>query len=157
MIGLGRRTDYYAGALVAVIGAGAAFIASHYRVGTLTSMGPGFFPVALGVLLVILGALIAMTASDGTTDSAFPTHGHDKEGFDLRGWVCIIAAPLAFIFLAETAGFLVAAFSAVLIAAAGDRTATLKGSLALAAGMTAFAVVLFIYILQVEIPIIKGL
>ena len=53
----GRRTDYYAGALVAVIGAGAAFVSSHYRVGTLTSMGPGFFPVALGVLLAVMGGL----------------------------------------------------------------------------------------------------
>jgi hypothetical protein len=144
--------------LVALIGAGAAFICSRYRFGSLTSMGPGFFPTVLGVLLVILGVMIAMTASESEAPTAFPTHGHDTPaGFDFRGWACIIAAPLAFIFLAESVGFLVAAFSAVLIAAAGDRTATLKASVLLAAGVTAFAIVLFINILHVEIPIFRGM
>jgi hypothetical protein len=37
----------------------------------------------------------------------------------------------------------------------GDRSATLKGSVALAAGMTIFALILFVYILHVEIPIVR--
>ena len=151
----GRRTDYYAGALVAVIGAGAAFVSSHYRVGTLTSMGPGFFPVALGVLLAVMGGFIAMAASDAPTPTSL-AHGPEKVGWDVRGWVCIVGAPLMFIFLAENAGFLPACFAAVLIAAAGDRTATLKASVLLAAGMTGFAIILFVYILHIEIPIIRG-
>jgi hypothetical protein len=151
----GKRTDYYAGAFVAVIGAGAALISSHYRVGTLTSMGPGFFPVALGVLLAVMGVFIAMAASDMPTPTS-PAHGPDKVGWDVRGWVCIIGAPLVFIFLAENVGFLPACFAAVLIAAAGDRTATVKASVLLAAGMTAFAIILFVYILHIEIPIIRG-
>lgn len=156
MSSAGRRIDYYAGALVALIGAGAALISVRYRVGTLTSMGPGFFPVALGVLLVILGVMIAMAASDAPQETS-PAHGPDKTGWDVRGWVCIIGAPLVFIFLADTIGFLPASFSAVLIAALGDRTATLKSSVLLAAGMTAFAILLFVYILHLEIPIIRGL
>lgn len=150
-----RRIDYYAGALCAIIGAGAALMSWQYRVGTLTSMGPGFFPVMLGVLLAVLGVMIAMSASD-TPDATSPAHGPEKVGWDIRGWACIIGAPLMFILLADTVGFLPAAFFAVLISAFGDKTATLKASVLLASGMTAFAIILFVYILHVEIPIIKG-
>ena len=54
-----KTTDYLAGALMVLIGAGAVYVCSHYRMGTLTSMGPGFFPTLLGVLLILLGIAIA--------------------------------------------------------------------------------------------------
>jgi hypothetical protein len=151
-----RKTDYLAGALMVVIGAGAVYVCSHYRLGTLTSMGPGFFPILLGVLLILLGLAIALVGSAGAEESplsALKHHASDR--FDLRGWACIISAPIAFILLAEHLGFLAASFSSVFIAAVGDRTATLKGSILLATGMTIFALVLFVYILHVEIPIVR--
>ncbi len=151
-----KTTDYLAGALMVLIGAGAVYVCSHYRMGTLTSMGPGFFPTLLGVLLILLGIAIAAVGSAGASTS--PIAGlqhHTTDRFDLRGWTCIIASPIAFIFLAEHVGFLAASFFSVFIAAVGDRSATLKGSVALATGMTVFALVLFIYILHVEIPIVR--
>jgi len=49
--------DFYAGALMMLIGLGACLEGLTYKLGTLTHMGPGFFPVALGVILVVLGML----------------------------------------------------------------------------------------------------
>ena len=46
-----KRRDLYAGGLVFLIGSGAAIIGSKYTIGSLTKMGPGFFPAALGVVL----------------------------------------------------------------------------------------------------------
>ena len=46
------KKDYYGGALMVVIGVAAAYAASGYQLGTLARMGPGFFPCAVGVLLV---------------------------------------------------------------------------------------------------------
>ncbi len=62
-----RRRDYYAGCLMALIGAGAAYEGSTYDIGTLQEMGSGFFPTVVGILLVIVGILIAMTASRGSS------------------------------------------------------------------------------------------
>ena len=156
MAATGKQTDYLAGAVMVVIGAGAVYTCAQYRLGTLTSMGPGFFPTMLGVILILLGLAIALVGTGQTeeTPMAVLKH-HASDRFDLRGWACIISAPIAFILLAEHLGFLAASFSSVLIAAAGDKTATIKGSLALAAGMTAFALVLFVYILHIEIPIVR--
>ena len=152
-----KRTDYVAGALMVLVGAGAIYVCSSYRMGTLTSMGPGFFPTVLGALLIILGIAIAVTQSEPENAALAALQHHSSSGWDFRGWACIILAPIAFILLAENAGFLPACFAAVLIAAAGDRTATVKASVLLAAGMTAFAIILFVYILHIEIPIIRGL
>ncbi|MGI4802311.1 MAG: tripartite tricarboxylate transporter TctB family protein, partial [Janthinobacterium lividum] len=55
----GRNRDHYAGLLMALIGAGAIYKGVEYGVGGLTNMGSGFFPVVLGVGLVLMGALMA--------------------------------------------------------------------------------------------------
>lgn len=59
---VGYKRDYYGGALMILIGLGAAVQGATYDVGGLTQMGPGFFPVVLGVILVLLGLSIAGTA-----------------------------------------------------------------------------------------------
>ena len=64
-----RNRDYYAGALMALIGAGAILEGSTYGVGTLTAMGSGFFPVALGVGLVLMGALMAIFRAPAPADA----------------------------------------------------------------------------------------
>jgi hypothetical protein len=44
------------------VGVGAVGIASGYRVGSALHMGPGYFPVALGVLLVLVGGASVVRA-----------------------------------------------------------------------------------------------
>ena len=44
------------------IGAFAAIYGQRYEMGQLQQMGPGYFPVVLGVLLALLGAFIALPA-----------------------------------------------------------------------------------------------
>jgi hypothetical protein len=147
------RRDHYAGALVALIGAGAAWRGSQYGIGTLSRMGAGFFPTALGVGMVIMGVLIAAAAGKTQSAGSAPLHGPEMAP-DWRGWAAIIAAVLAFIGLAQYAGLMPATFACVFVAAMGDREANWRQSAALAAGITVFGIVLFNYVLQVPMPII---
>jgi hypothetical protein len=115
-------------------------------------MGPGFFPVALGIVLVLIGITIAGTSLTGGGDdeeSTLPAHA------DWRGWLCIIAGPLLFIVFGKYGGLAPATFACVFVSAMGDRTATWKSAFALALGITVFGVVLFSYILRVPFPIFK--
>ena len=48
-----NNKDVWAGLLLIVIGAAALFIARNYAFGTALRMGPGFFPIVLGAVLVI--------------------------------------------------------------------------------------------------------
>jgi len=50
--------DFFSGLMFMAVGGAFAFGASNYTVGTGARMGPGYFPLMLGVLLTVLGALI---------------------------------------------------------------------------------------------------
>jgi hypothetical protein len=145
-----HRRDYYAGALMVLVGGGAAYIGSHYRMGSLTSMGPGYFPTILGFVLAIIGIIIAgsaaFTAPAATAETPAPRP-------DWRGWLCITAAALLFIGLARYAGLVAATFACVFVAALGDRENGWKESALLAAGVTVFGVGLFSFVLHVQIPL----
>ncbi|HUY03715.1 MAG TPA: tripartite tricarboxylate transporter TctB family protein, partial [Rhodocyclaceae bacterium] len=57
-----HNRDYYGGGLMLVIGVAAAVQGMRYQVGTLSRMGPGFFPMALGVILALIGVTILVNA-----------------------------------------------------------------------------------------------
>ena len=50
-----RHRDRYGSALMIVVGVAVAAKASHYDLGTLTTMGPGFFPLAHAVVMTGVG------------------------------------------------------------------------------------------------------
>jgi Tripartite tricarboxylate transporter TctB family len=146
------RRDYYAGALMMLVGGGAAYVASHYRMGSLTQMGPGYFPTVLGIVLAIIGIIIAGSAAYAPATAEAPAPRPDW-----RGWFCIAAAALLFIGLARFVGLVAATFVCVFVAALGDRENGLKESALLAAGITVFGVLLFSFVLHVQIPIFGGM
>lgn len=144
-----QQRDYYAGALVMLLGAGAAVVGSRYELGSLRRMGPGFFPTVLGILLAFIGVLIAGSASL----KAEPT-SHEEPSLrpDWRGWFCIVAGAGLFIGLAARAGLVPATMACVFVAAMGDRSNRWYEALLLAAGVTIFGTLLFSYVLRVQIP-----
>ena len=146
-----RKRDFYAGVLVIFFGLVMALKGPGYRLGTLMHMGPGFLPTALGVILVCLGIAIAatgLTVPEGEDEDILPEHP------EWLGWACILAGPLCFILFGSFFGLIPAIFSCVFVSALGDRTATWRGSIILAAVVTAFGVGLFSYLLQVPMPLL---
>jgi hypothetical protein len=144
-----HRRDYYAGGLMVLIGGGAAVVGSQYQMGSLTRMGPGFFPTILGILLAILGIVIAGTAAYSATPA---TEGPAMRP-DWRGWLCIAGGAFLFIALAGHGGLAPATFACVSVAAMGDRTNSWKEAALLAAGVTVCGTLLFSYLLQISIPV----
>jgi hypothetical protein len=147
-----HRRDFFAGGLLILLGIGACVQGSTYKVGSLMRMGPGFMPVALGVVLVLLGILIAgaaVASHEGEAEHILP------EKPEWLGWTCIIAGPILFIVLGKYCGLIPATFACVFVSALGDRSATLKGSLILAAGTTLFGALLFGYLLQIPFPLLR--
>lgn len=146
-----HRRDYYAGALMMLIGGGTAIVGSQYQMGSLTRMGPGFFPTALGILLAILGIAIAGSAAY----TGAPKDGGEAALTkpDWRGWLCITGGAFLFVGLASHGGLVPATFACVFVAAMGDRTNSWKEAALLAAGVTVFGTALFAYLLQISIPV----
>jgi hypothetical protein len=141
-----ERRDLYAGALMILAGAGVSAEGMRLRIGALTNMGPGFFPLVLGILLVVLGCIIAVS-SRSNQDAEGPV------GLDLRGGACILLGVAAFIALGSAFGFAAGTFSAIFIAALGDRKSTPRASFVLATGLTAAGALVFTYVLRVPLPL----
>jgi hypothetical protein len=147
------KRDYYAGGLMLLLGLGSALQGTSYKFGTLARMGPGFMPVVLGVVLALLGILIAGTALTSSEPDDGKFLPDNPQWF---GWLCILSGPVLFIVLGTYGGMIPAVFSCVFVCALGDKTATLKSSAVLAAGITVFGVFLFHTLLNVPFPLIRG-
>ena len=55
--------DRLGGALLVATGVAAVVAGAGYGIGSLRAMGSGFYPVALGVLLALIGGVLLATAS----------------------------------------------------------------------------------------------
>lgn len=142
--------DYYGGALMVVIGMSAVYAGLSYQIGTLTDMGAGFFPVAVGALLALVGVMIAAMARMPSASPSTVTESHARLP-DLRGGFCIVVGTIAFIVFGRYGGLLPATFALVFISALGDRTNTLLRAAVMSVVMCAIALVVFSWALKLQL------
>lgn len=139
LIGL-RQNDLLAAATAVGVGIFSLLEASGYEFGRPRQMGPGFFPVALALLMILLGLGIAI--------EGWLRKGHDgepAEHVNIRGLLAASGAILAFGLLIERVGLIPAIFAAVLIGTLAETNIRIASTLALAAGLSLFATVVFIH------------
>ena len=85
------QKDFFSGLMFMCVGVAFAWGASSYSIGTGARMGPGYFPLVLGILLGLLGAVITFKAL------VVETQDGDKLGkFAWKPLVFIILANLVF-------------------------------------------------------------
>ncbi len=155
---LGR--DHIGGAVLLALGAAAVVAGVGYRMGTLRQMGPGFFPVVLGVLMALVGVAILATtplapkALDDDAPAVASEYAHlSGPVVQWRGWACIVGGIAAFVVLAAHGGLVPASFVSVFVAAMGDRRNGVRDAALLALVMTAFGVVVFHFGLHLLLPL----
>lgn len=143
-----RSRDYLGGALMTVLGVGAAVQGASYSIGSLSRMGPGYFPVALGTILAFIGMAI-------TIQARFARSEQDVAPLppEWRGWTCIVASIIAFVACATYLGLVAASFAVAFISALGDRRNSIKNAIVLGACMVAVAVIVFSWGLQLQLPL----
>lgn len=137
--------DFWTGIIFLSFGLGAVVIALGYELGNASRMGPAFFPIVLGGLLSLIGA-IAVARS-------FLRDGEPVGKFYLKEIVLILGAVLLFGYLMRGAGLVPAVVLLVLMSAFASAKFHLGRGLLLAAALAAFAVVLFIKLLGLPMPI----
>jgi hypothetical protein len=153
----GLSKDTLAGALMVLVGVGAASQGMTYSMGSLAAPGPGLFPCALGVLLLLIGLVIALfgkRAAKQRPDSKIDTKPAKVQA-EWRGWICIVASIVAFIVLGNHGGLVPASFAVAFIAALGDRKNTLLDALGLGVAMAIIAVGVFWWLLQLQFPLFQ--
>jgi hypothetical protein len=107
-------------------------------IGTAFRMGPGYFPLVLSGLLILLGLVIAVGAIRNGAGEAIGR-------LAWRGAFFILPAPIFFGLTVRGLGFVPAIFVTTLIAALASLRMKLHWALALAAAVTVFATLVFSY------------
>lgn len=131
-----RLEDVIAGFVTGGIGLFIIIEASGYQLGTLRSMGPGYFPTILGSIMVALGAMMIVTAQPGRVELT-------AERGQLRGMIFVAAAFSAFALTIESLGTIVAVSLAVFLSALGNRRTPLLVALVLAVATAVVSVLIF--------------
>jgi hypothetical protein len=146
--------DRIGAALLVLIGLGAVYAGLSYRVGSLTRMGAGYFPVVLGALMVAIGVALALGGRAEARSGSALIGAAAAPGWDWRAWASIAGGVAAFVALGAHGGLIPASFAAVFIAALGDRSNSLRDAALLAVAMAAAAAVIFGWALQLQLPLL---
>jgi hypothetical protein len=147
----GKRavTDVLAGVIFVAFGLAFGAASLRYELGTALRMGPGYFPLVLGGILVVLGLL---TVAKGLIAS--PNAEERLAGVPWRALLLIVAAVLFFGLTVRGLGLVPAtAVTALLTALASYRTGILA-AVAIAAGLTVLCVLVFEFALQLRLPLV---
>ena len=128
---------FVAGLLFLAVGLGAIGVASDYPIGSALHMGPGYFPIVLGVLLVLVGVASVVRALVVTTAVS--------ERIALRPLLVIGAAVVVFAVGIDRIGLIPTVFvSALLACMAGSRPRVME-SCVIAACLSVMAAGIFFY------------
>lgn len=139
--------DLIAGLIFVAFGLAFAVAAWSYDLGTALRMGPGYFPVVLSGLLVLLGSAIvaeSLVRGDRTPIGPIPW----------RGIVLITAAVLFFGFGVRRLGLAPALFGATLLAAFSSERTTVLAAFLMAIALTLFCILIFIEALGMPVPLL---
>ena len=150
------QKDFFAGLLYVVIGGGFAIGSTNYTIGDSARMGPGYFPLIVGILIAVMGVLI--------TARSFITHSEDGDPIGAIAWRplgFIIGANLVFGVLLgglpgiglPPMGLVVAIYALTLIASLAGDQFQLKGVLVLATVLSVGSYLAFVVALNLQFPV----
>ncbi|KJF75431.1 MULTISPECIES: tripartite tricarboxylate transporter TctB family protein [Rhizobium/Agrobacterium group] len=121
------------------IGFGAFFALQSFGldIGTAFRMGPGYFPLVLAIVLILLGGVIFLRATR--------VQGDALGAIAWRGIFFILPAPIFFGFTVRGLGFVPALFFSALIAAFASHKMSPLMAVIISAAITVFSVAVFNY------------
>ncbi|GGN41787.1 hypothetical protein FHR83_003040 [Actinoplanes campanulatus] len=138
--------DVLAGGVFAVIGGVFVVGSLGYDRGTPLRMGPGYFPLLVGAIVTVLGLAIVVKGLLAGSDLPF-------EAVPWRAIVLVTVAVVFFGVFVRVLGFVPTSFVTALLTAFASRRVRPLTALAVAAGLTVAATLIFIVGLQLRLPL----
>lgn len=139
--------DILAGLTFVAFGLAFAVLAIGYPVGSPVRMGPGFFPLVLGGLLVLLGGVIVVKgflAGEGEAIGVVPW----------RALGLILGAVLFFGLTVRGLGLVPSTIVAVLMSTFASRRTGVVAAVLITVGLTILCVLIFVLALQLNLRLI---
>ena len=150
------QKDFFSGLMFTVVGVAFAWGATTYTVGNGARMGPGYFPLMLGIVMAIIGMIITFTA--------LVTETPDGDKIGKWAWkqvFFILGANLAFGILlgglpslgVPAMGLIAAIYALTIIASLAGHEFNIKSVLILATVLAFGSYFAFIWALKLQIQV----
>ena len=139
--------DILAGGIFVALGVAFATGSLAYEIGSPLQMGPAYYPLLLGGILVGLGLMVVVKGF-------IAGEGEAIGDVDWRAVVLVMAALLFFGLTIRGLGLIGALFGASLLGALARSETSVRDVLLIAVGLTALCVVIFVVALQLRLPLI---
>lgn len=148
--------DFVSGLMFIIIGVAFAWGATNYNIGQAARMGPGYFPLMLGVVLAILGSIVLFQSLVVETED-----GQKIGTIAWRPLVFIVGANVIFGILLggvpalgiPAMGLIVATYGVVLVASQAGNQFRIKEVLILATILAVLSYLAFIKVLKLQFPV----
>ncbi|MET4580057.1 tripartite tricarboxylate transporter TctB family protein [Ottowia thiooxydans] len=137
-----NQNDFAVGFFYILVGGLAAGIAAtRYDLGTAGRMGPGYFPLILGVILCLLGAVVLLRALSRNAERTV------LERWDLRSLLWMVGSLLLFSLALKPLGLVLSLALLIIVSSLASHEFTWRGTLLNTLFQLALNVGLFIYFL----------
>ena len=142
-----NQKDFWSAVMFVVFGLLFMVWSADYQVGTAQRMGPGYFPMVLGALLVGLGVLVGLPS---IRRNAVSTR---VDAIGWRGLVIILGSVMLYGVLLPRLGFVVSLVLLIVLTSMATREFTWKATLASVAVLAAGSYVVFVKGLGLQFPV----
>ena len=140
--------DLVAGLMFIAVGTLAIVISSNYTLGTAARMGPGYFPRILGILMIVLGAIIALRS--------LRVAGPPLPGWKWRPVLVVLGSVITFGLVVNSLGLVVSTILLILMSSAASTEFRPKEAAISGVLLAALAVGVFVIGLKLQIGIWPG-
>ena len=138
--------DFWAGLMFIAFGLFFVVVALvYYLMGSSVRMGPAYFPVVLGALLAVLGAIVLV--------NSLVVEGPEIAEFHYRPLIFIALSSLAFAYLLKPLGLVLASVILIFICAYGGHEFKWKEVAVMSVVLAVFSVIVFVKGLSLPFPV----
>ncbi len=138
--------DFWSGILLAGLALGFGLVSVSYDLGRPTRMGPGFFPLVLAAVLLLIGL--------ATAARSFLRGGPPVDELTLRPIVLVLGGVVGFGVLLQGAGLAAALVVVVLVSARASFRFRWRSAILLAGAVSALSILVFAIALQLPVPVL---
>lgn len=142
-----NKRDFWAGLMFMAFGILFVGLSQQYTLGTAAKMGPGYFPTALGILMAILGLIVAIGAfAKGNVITELSKVGWRELGMVL-GAVGLFALTL------PTLGLMIALILLIAVSAYASHEFSVRDTVIAIIFLMILSYVVFVWGLELQFPV----
>ena len=150
------QKDFLAGLMFTIVGIGFAWGATNYTIGEGARMGPGYFPLMLGIVLAVLGLIVTFTALVVETEDGDKVGAIAWKplgfiiGSNILFGICLGGIPKLGI---HSLGLIVGIYALTFVASLAGEEHKTKEVLVLATVLAVVSYLAFIVLLNLQFPV----